>query len=124
MELLKNLATKQKQIVVSEKLVEIGDDTWQIKNLTGVSTRESKITLDVPEPVFSEPKPQGKIQFSIVISFVVAGFLIASYSNKEWWAWAGIILGVLSIWDNKKDEKIYGKGNIIIIVINIEFGAN
>lgn len=105
MELLKNIPTQQKQIVISEKLVEVGDDTWQIKNLTGVSTRESKVVLDVPEPTFSESKPAGEFQFAPLIILTVIGAIIASNTNNPLWFWGGGIIGLFSIWNDKADEK-------------------
>ncbi|WP_398314309.1 hypothetical protein [Zoogloea sp.] len=105
MELEKNVRTERREIIIGEKLIEVGDDAWQIRNLTGVSRREAKVVLDAPEPTFNEKEPSGSINILAPIFWAGLGFGGAAFFNSEVPFWIGIVIAVFSIWDGKSSEK-------------------
>ncbi|MCX7255454.1 MAG: hypothetical protein NTZ64_01650 [Polaromonas sp.] len=105
MEIDKNIPTARREIVIGEKLIEVGDDAWQIRNLTGISRREEKVLLDVPEPTFTEKEPSGSINVFVLIFWGVIGYFGTLYFKHPASFWIGIFIGFLSFFDGKSSEK-------------------
>lgn len=105
MELSKNVPTERREIVIGEKLIEVGDDAWQIRNLTGISKREAKVVLDVPEPKFTDKEPSGSLNILAPIFWAGLGFGGAVFFESGIPLWIGVIVGVFSIWDNNSAQK-------------------
>jgi hypothetical protein len=105
MELAKSMPTALREIIIGEKLIEVGDDAWQIRNLTGISRRESKVVFDAPEPTFYEIEPSGSINIMTPLFLFGGGIFLTSVFDHPAPFWIGSILGALSIWDGKTSEK-------------------
>lgn len=106
MNLAQKLPTEQRQIVVGDKLIEVGDDVWQIKNLTGISRREVRVAFDAPEPTFDEAEPKGSINWFAPILGAAIGYGFAVYFNHPIPAFVGLGLGLLKIWNSNTEEKL------------------
>ena len=105
MEFSTNIPTERREIIIGEKLIEVGDDAWQIRNLTGISRREAKVVLDAPEPTFDEKEPSGSFNILTPIFCAGLGFGGTLFFNSEVPFWIGVAIGVFSVWDGKSSEK-------------------
>lgn len=80
---------------VSNKLIEFGGATWQIKNVAATHVEEIRVVLKDPEPVFSESKPGVSINFkAMFISALIVFVVGAIYFGK---ASAGMVLAFLTL---------------------------
>jgi hypothetical protein len=104
-ELTKNVQTERRQIIVGEKLIEVGDDAWQIRNLTGISRREAKVVLDAPEPTFEEKEPSGSLNLVAPLVWAAIGFGATVFLEKAFPFWIGVAIGVFSMWESNSGAK-------------------
>lgn len=105
MELSKNVPTHRRDIIIGEKLIEVGDDAWQIRNLTGISRREAKVVLDAPEPTFSEKEPSGSINILVPVFWAGLGFGGTVFLNHQAPFWIGLVIAFFSLWDSNSPAK-------------------
>lgn len=100
-----SVTTKAQQIVIGAQLIEAGNSAWQIRNLTGISSKEEKIDAGIPEPTFYESEPEGKLTIKAAVMCLIGGVVVTVIFENGVFFWIGAVAALFNIWDNKTAEK-------------------
>jgi hypothetical protein len=100
-----SVTTKAQQIVIGAQLIEAGNSTWQIRNLTGISFKEEKIDVGIPEPTFYESEPEGRLTIKPAVMCLIGGAVAGAFFNNAIFFGIGVVVAVFNVWDNKTAEK-------------------
>jgi Family of unknown function (DUF6232) len=102
---------KEEKIQISEKLIEIGDNTWQISNLTAISRKEEKVEITTLRPQFNDSEPEGNWRplggIGTIIASLVAGIYLRAQFDVHliFGMLLGAAAGFFLLYDSKAEEK-------------------
>lgn len=86
---------ESRQLKVSNKLIELGGTTWQIRNVAATHIDHIVVRFDIPEPRFNEAKPCLNLRIGYMLA-LSAGALLASHlwTREIHWGTAGSMVAV------------------------------